>query len=136
MSKMIFRFKAFSGIAGPMMAALALSGCAQTMTSNAAVGEARAAFQAAPAEAAEAREKAPRPEQEIAEYNQGLSERRALAVRQALLDRGIESTRIDFKGYGEKFPVATNATAAGREMNRRVEIIISDEEGAIPGRTE
>ncbi len=71
-----------------------------------------------------------------AEYNQGLSERRALAVRQALLDRGIESTRIDFKGYGKEFPVATNATASGRQMNRRVEIIISDEKGVIPARTE
>ncbi|APG29067.1 hypothetical protein A7E78_07905 [Syntrophotalea acetylenivorans] len=70
-----------------------------------------------------------------AEYNQGLSERRALAVRQALLDRGTESVRIEFKGYGEEFPVATNVTAAGRQMNRRVEIIISDEAGVIPART-
>jgi outer membrane protein OmpA-like peptidoglycan-associated protein len=312
MSKVIFAFKALVGIAGFVMAALALSGCAQKMTSNAAVDEARAAFQTAQAdpavvrnaalelkkaesalgraeqllqqqspvvdiehqaylsrqhsaiaqeigsrklaeaaieqasaernkvllearaaeaslarqkaeaeraaaskaqleaeaqkaaaekaqtEAAEAREKAARLEQELAElqavkadrglvmtlgdvlfdvnmadlkpggiltvdklatflkeyparrvmiegftdstgtaeYNQGLSERRALAVRQALLDRGVESARIDFKGYGEEFPVATNATAAGRQMNRRVEIIISDEEGVIPARTE
>jgi outer membrane protein OmpA-like peptidoglycan-associated protein len=312
MSKITFRFEALAGIAGLLMAALALSGCAQTITSNAAVDEARAAFQAAQAdpavvrnaalelkkaetalnkaeqllqqqspvveiehqaylsrqhsaiaqetgsrklaeaaieqasaernkvllearsaeaslaqqkaaaekaaaltalqeaeaqkaaaekalaEAAEAREKTARLEQEIAElqavkadrglvmtlgdvlfdvnraelkpggiltieklanflkeyparrvmiegftdstgtaeYNQGLSERRALAVRQALLDRNIESTRIDFKGYGEEFPVATNATAAGRQMNRRVEIIISDEAGVIPTRTE
>jgi len=70
-----------------------------------------------------------------AEYNQGLSERRALAVRSALIDKGIESTRIDIKGYGEEFPVATNDTAAGRQMNRRVEIIISDEAGVIPERT-
>ena len=70
-----------------------------------------------------------------AEYNQGLSERRALAVRKALLDKGIESTRVDLRGYGEEFPVATNATAAGRQMNRRVEIIISDEAGVIPART-
>lgn len=71
-----------------------------------------------------------------AEYNQGLSERRALAVRGALIDKGIESMRIHIKGYGEDFPVATNATAAGRQMNRRVEIIISDEAGVIPERTE
>lgn len=70
-----------------------------------------------------------------AEYNQILSERRALAVRQALLNKGIESSRIDFKGYGEEFPVATNESAAGRQMNRRVEIIISDEAGIIPART-
>ena len=68
-------------------------------------------------------------------YNLGLSERRALSVRQALLDRDIEAGRIDFKGYGEEFPVATNDSAAGRQMNRRVEIIISDEEGIIPERT-
>ena len=68
-------------------------------------------------------------------YNQGLSERRALSVRQALLDRGIEYARIDVKGYGEDFPVATNDTPAGRQMNRRVEIIISDEAGVIPERT-
>ncbi|MEZ4483825.1 MAG: OmpA family protein [Syntrophotaleaceae bacterium] len=70
-----------------------------------------------------------------AEYNQGLSERRALSVRQALLDRGVESIRIEFKGYGEEFPVATNDTAAGRQRNRRVEVIISDEAGTIPART-
>ncbi|MGE4543984.1 MAG: OmpA family protein [Pedobacter sp.] len=69
-----------------------------------------------------------------AEYNQGLSERRALSVRKALLDKGIEASRIDFRGYGEEFPVATNATTAGRQMNRRVEIIISDEAGVIPAR--
>ena len=68
-------------------------------------------------------------------YNLGLSERRALSVRQALLDRGVEYARIEFKGYGEDFPVATNDTPAGRQMNRRVEIIISDEAGVIPERT-
>lgn len=70
-----------------------------------------------------------------AEYNQGLSERRALSVRKALLDKDIAMSRIDFKGYGEEFPVANNATAAGRQMNRRVEVIISDEAGVIPART-
>jgi outer membrane protein OmpA-like peptidoglycan-associated protein len=69
------------------------------------------------------------------EYNKGLSERRALAVRNALLDKGVESNRVDIRGYGIEFPVATNATAAGRQMNRRVEIIISDEAGVIPART-
>ncbi|APG26322.1 hypothetical protein A7E75_11420 [Syntrophotalea acetylenica] len=70
-----------------------------------------------------------------AEYNQVLSERRALAVRRALIDKGIEASRIEIHGYGEDFPVATNNTTAGRQMNRRVEIIISDEEGTIPART-
>ncbi len=69
------------------------------------------------------------------EYNQALSERRALAVRQVLQTKGIESARTDFKGYGEDFPVATNETAAGRQMNRRVEIIISDDAGVILART-
>jgi outer membrane protein OmpA-like peptidoglycan-associated protein len=69
------------------------------------------------------------------EYNKGLSERRALAVRNALLDKGVESNRVDIRGYGIEFPVASNATAAGRQMNRRVEIIISDEAGVIPART-
>lgn len=70
-----------------------------------------------------------------ADYNQGLSERRALSVRKALLDKDIAMSRIDFKGYGEEFPVANNATAAGRQMNRRVEVIISDDAGVIPVRT-
>ncbi len=68
------------------------------------------------------------------EYNQALSERRALAVRRVFQTNGIESARTDFIGYGEDFPVATNETAAGRQMNRRVEIIISDEAGVIPVR--
>ena len=69
-----------------------------------------------------------------AEYNQALSERRALAVRTALLEKGIKSDRIEFRGYGKQYPVASNDTAAGRQLNRRVEIIISDETGAIPSR--
>jgi len=69
-----------------------------------------------------------------ADYNQGLSERRALAVRTALLEKGIKFDRIEFRGYGEEYPVATNDTAAGRQRNRRIEIIISDEAGVIPAR--
>lgn len=69
------------------------------------------------------------------QYNLRLSERRANAVREALMARGIEAERIEIRGYGKAFPVATNATAAGRQLNRRVEIIISDETGAIPPRT-
>ncbi len=69
------------------------------------------------------------------DYNQQLSERRAEAVRNALTDRGIASDRIEIRGYGEEYPVASNDTAAGRQQNRRVEIIISDEQGQIPART-
>jgi outer membrane protein OmpA-like peptidoglycan-associated protein len=60
-------------------------------------------------------------------YNQELSERRANAVRTALLDTGIGGDRIASRGYGVTFPVASNATAAGRQLNRRVEIIVSDD---------
>ncbi|OIO67586.1 MAG: flagellar motor protein MotB [Zetaproteobacteria bacterium CG_4_9_14_3_um_filter_49_83] len=68
------------------------------------------------------------------DYNQKLSVRRADAVRLALLDMGINSDRIMTRGYGEMFPVANNKTAAGRQQNRRVEIIISDENGKIASR--
>jgi OOP family OmpA-OmpF porin len=62
-----------------------------------------------------------------ATYNLGLSQRRADGVRGVLLERGINSERIVTKGYGQEFPVATNSTSAGRQQNRRVEIIILDE---------
>ncbi|MCF8112177.1 MAG: OmpA family protein, partial [Desulfobacteraceae bacterium] len=55
-------------------------------------------------------------------YNQGLSERRAKAVRDFLVNRGIDPDRLSYKGYGETDPVASNATAQGRAKNRRVEI--------------
>ena len=57
--------------------------------------------------------------------NQRLSERRAQAVKDALTGRGIESRRIDARGYGPSFPVASNATETGRQLNRRVEIVIN-----------
>ncbi len=57
--------------------------------------------------------------------NQRLSERRAQAVKDALIGRGIESRRIDARGYGPSFPVASNATETGRQLNRRVEIVIN-----------
>ena len=60
-------------------------------------------------------------------YNLGLSQRRADAVKTALIARGILPDRIMTKGYGEQYPIAGNATAAGRQENRRVEIIILDE---------
>ena len=59
-------------------------------------------------------------------YNLKLSQKRADAVKQALISRGIESTRIIAKGYGEAYPVASNLTSAGRQQNRRVEIVILD----------
>jgi outer membrane protein OmpA-like peptidoglycan-associated protein len=61
-----------------------------------------------------------------ASFNQGLSERRAQSVKIALLERGIGFDRIDTAGYGMDRPVAGNDTAAGRQQNRRVEIVISN----------
>jgi outer membrane protein OmpA-like peptidoglycan-associated protein len=69
-------------------------------------------------------------------YNLSLSERRANAVRLALIQSGIEPGRIRVRGYGKAYPVADNSTEAGRQQNRRVEIVISDETGRIPARTQ
>lgn len=69
-------------------------------------------------------------------YNIGLSERRAMAVRDALLERGIDTQRIRTIGLGETYPVASNDTQAGMQQNRRVEIVISDEQGKFPAGTE
>ena len=69
------------------------------------------------------------------ETNLALSQRRAAAVQAALVQRGIPAARVRTVGYGEAFPRASNGTAAGRQLNRRVEVIISDETGAIPERT-
>lgn len=64
------------------------------------------------------------------DYNQQLSEERAQAVRGLLVDSGVEPRRIDVHGYGEDYPVASNDNAAGRQQNRRVEIVISKQNGA------
>lgn len=62
-------------------------------------------------------------------YNQALSERRAEAVAHALEARGTPVQRIQAVGRGKSAPVAGNDTAAGRQQNRRVEIIFSDAHG-------
>ena len=62
-------------------------------------------------------------------YNEGLSERRARAVATALETRGIAADQIQTAGRGKAFPVATNDTPAGRQQNRRVEIVFSDASG-------
>ena len=53
-------------------------------------------------------------------YNQGLSQRRADAVRKYLVDKGVAAARLEAKGFGESQPVADNKTAEGRAQNRRV----------------
>ena len=59
-----------------------------------------------------------------AAYNQGLSERRAASVG-AYLDRhGVNARRILTRGLGEVAPIASNDTAAGRQQNRRVELVL------------
>lgn len=68
------------------------------------------------------------------QYNQELSERRAMAVGEALLAQGVARERIRQRGYGESYPVAANDTAQNRQLNRRVEIVLSDDRGVIPAR--
>lgn len=66
--------------------------------------------------------------------NQKLSEQRSEAVRAALTNMGVNPGRIFTRGYGEAYPVAGNTTASGRQLNRRVEIVLSDDSGKIPPR--
>jgi outer membrane protein OmpA-like peptidoglycan-associated protein len=63
-------------------------------------------------------------------YNQDLSQRRADAVKSSLIVRGIDSSRIGSQGYGKGFPVANNVDSGGRQLNRRVEVVIGGENGA------
>jgi len=60
-------------------------------------------------------------------YNQALSERRAESVRAYLVAQKIASTSVGAVGFGKGQPVATNGTAAGRQQNRRVELVVSGE---------
>lgn len=59
------------------------------------------------------------------EYNQHLSEARAKAVQDYLIERGVAPTRLSAAGYGESQPVADNASEQGRELNRRVELKVT-----------
>lgn len=67
------------------------------------------------------------------DYNMELSQRRAEAVRMALAERGVPSDRLNALGKGKAFPIAGNETAAGRQQNRRVEIVISNPEKSAVG---
>jgi outer membrane protein OmpA-like peptidoglycan-associated protein len=62
------------------------------------------------------------------EYNQSLSERRAMRVRDVLVGTGVPPARLSVRGYGETDPIADNATAEGRQLNRRVQMEIRPNE--------
>ena len=66
--------------------------------------------------------------------NLGLSQRRAGAVRDALIAQGVLPDRLSTRGDGDAHPASTNMTQAGRQANRRVEIVLSGEDGAVTGR--
>jgi len=61
------------------------------------------------------------------DYNQQLSERRAASVRAYLVRQKIPPAAVDAEGFGESRPVASNTTSAGRQQNRRVELVVSGE---------
>ena len=69
-----------------------------------------------------------------APHNQELSERRAGAVRSALQEMGVAAGRVTARGYGQSNPVAANDTQKNRQLNRRVEIVLSDDGGKISQR--
>jgi outer membrane protein OmpA-like peptidoglycan-associated protein len=62
------------------------------------------------------------------DYNQRLSEQRAATVRDYLVQNGISMNNVSALGFGKTRPVASNDTASGRQMNRRVELVVSGEE--------
>jgi len=61
------------------------------------------------------------------DLNQTLSERRAASVQSYLVQQGLAADSVTAKGFGKTMPIADNSTAAGRQQNRRVEIIVSGE---------
>ena len=65
------------------------------------------------------------------ESNQELSQRRAQSVQTALTQRGVARDQITAIGKGETFPVASNDDAAGRQANRRVELIFSEDQPRV-----
>jgi outer membrane protein OmpA-like peptidoglycan-associated protein len=66
-----------------------------------------------------------------ASYNEELSRRRAQAVQNYLSANGIDGSRLQVRGLGEVYPVASNDTSAGRQQNRRVEIVIQNGGDAV-----
>jgi OmpA-OmpF porin, OOP family len=70
------------------------------------------------------------------EYNQGLSERRAASVQAALFERGVQTSQISTLGKGESTPVAGNDNAAGRQANRRVELVFQQDRSRVASDTD
>jgi len=67
-------------------------------------------------------------------HNLDLSQRRAESVRNALAGLGVPAARIATRGYGEAYPVASNSDAGSRQLNRRVEIVLSQNGAPIANR--
>jgi outer membrane protein OmpA-like peptidoglycan-associated protein len=64
--------------------------------------------------------------------NVALSQKRAEAVKQVLVAKGIKPDRINTKGYGKQYPVAPNDSPSGRQQNRRAEVVVLDEATSSP----
>jgi outer membrane protein OmpA-like peptidoglycan-associated protein len=65
------------------------------------------------------------------ESNQGLSERRAQSVQSALMQRDVARSQVSSLGKGENFPIASNDSADGRQSNRRVELIFTEDQARV-----
>jgi outer membrane protein OmpA-like peptidoglycan-associated protein len=68
-------------------------------------------------------------------YNEELSQRRADSVKAALLSRGVDASRVSTEGYGKAYPVANNSDSGGRQLNRRVEVVIGNSSQPIAPRS-
>ncbi|MGV8917503.1 MAG: OmpA family protein [Pseudomonas sp.] len=68
-------------------------------------------------------------------YNVSLSERRANSVRMALVQMGVDPSRVVTQGYGKQYPVADNSSNSGRAQNRRVEVTISNDNQPVAPRS-
>jgi OOP family OmpA-OmpF porin len=64
-------------------------------------------------------------------YNLKLSDRRAKSVKQYLVEKGIDAGRMTTKGFGKTMPIADNSTDEGRELNRRVELKVTEANGPV-----